>query len=107
MTEGTDLLSGDEQHRVAIAGAIAGNRPLRLAEEPTGNLDLTSGKEGWPLSKDLWHDAARPLSFLMVSRDPDRASNPDRMLFQSDGNTETADLRFAWGVDDPRGGDDD
>ena len=48
-----DQLSGGQQQRVAIARAIAGNRPLLLADEPTGNLDIASGKDVLQLFKDL------------------------------------------------------
>ena len=51
-----DQLSGGQQQRVAIARAIAGNRPLLLADEPTGNLDIASGKDVLQLFKDLCHE---------------------------------------------------
>ena len=80
-----DQLSGGQQQRVAIARAIAGNRPILLADEPTGNLDIASGKEVLALFKELCHDEEKPISILMVTHDPDLASNADRMLLLKDG----------------------
>ena len=94
-----DQLSGGQQQRVAIARAIAGNRPLLLADEPTGNLDIASGKDVLQLFKDLCHDEADPISILMVTHDPELASNADRMLLLRDGKTEASDIRSAWGLD--------
>ena len=62
-----EQLSGGQQQRVAIARAIAGNRPLLLADEPTGNLDIASGKDVLQLFKDLCHDEENPISILMLS----------------------------------------
>ena len=94
-----DQLSGGQQQRVAIARAIAGNRPVLLADEPTGNLDIASGKEVMALFKELCHDEVNPISILMVTHDPDLASNADRMLLLRDGKTEASDIRSAWGLD--------
>jgi len=98
-----DQLSGGQQQRVAIARAIAGNRPILLADEPTGNLDIASGKEVLALFKELCHDEEKPISILMVTHDPDLASNADRMLLLKDGKTEASDIRSAWGLDEEDG----
>ena len=102
-----DQLSGGQQQRVAIARAIAGNRPVLLADEPTGNLDIASGKEVLQLFKDLCHDEVNPISILMVTHDPDLASNADRMLLLNDGKTEASDIRSAWGLEDEEGGEEE
>ena len=102
-----DQLSGGQQQRVAIARAIAGNRPVLLADEPTGNLDIASGKEVLQLFKDLCHDEVNPISILMVTHDPDLASNADRMLLLNDGKTEASDIRSAWGLDEELGGEEE
>lgn len=98
-----DQLSGGQQQRVAIARAIAGNRPLLLADEPTGNLDIASGKDVLKLFKDLCHDEDDPISILMVTHDPELAANADRMLLLRDGKTEASDIRSAWGLDEEAG----
>ena len=102
-----DQLSGGQQQRVAIARAIAGNRPVLLADEPTGNLDIASGKEVMQLFKDLCHNADHPISILMVTHDPDLASNADRMLLLNGGKTEASDIRSAWGIEEPEDGEEE
>ncbi len=102
-----DQLSGGQQQRVAIARAIAGNRPLLLADEPTGNLDIASGKDVLQLFKDLCHDEENPISILMVTHDPELAASADRMLLLREGKTETSDIRTAWGLEDQTGGEEE
>ena len=91
-----DQLSGGQQQRVAVARAISGSRPLILADEPTGNLDVKSGEEVIRLFKDLC--ANDGLSVLMVTHDPLLASMADRMLLLKDGLTAASDIRSAWGI---------
>ena len=98
-----DQLSGGQQQRVAIARAIAGNRPLLLADEPTGNLDITSGADVLRLFKELCHSDEDPISILMVTHDPDLASQADRMLLLRDGTVAASDIRSAWGLDEDGG----
>ena len=93
-----DQLSGGQQQRVAVARAISGSRPLILADEPTGNLDVKSGQEVINLFKDLC--ASDGLSVLMVTHDPMLASMADRMLLLKDGVTAASDIRSAWGMEE-------
>ena len=93
-----DQLSGGQQQRVAVARAISGARPLILADEPTGNLDVKSGQEVIKLFKDLC--ANDGLSVLMVTHDPMLASMADRMLLLKDGVTAASDIRSAWGIEE-------
>ena len=93
-----DQLSGGQQQRVAVARAISGSRPLILADEPTGNLDVKSGEEVIRLFKDLC--ANDGLSVLMVTHDPLLASMADRMLLLKDGLTAASDIRSAWGIEE-------
>mgnify|MGYP001244818682 FL=1 len=93
-----DQLSGGQQQRVAVARAISGSRPLILADEPTGNLDVKSGQEVINLFKDLC--AEDGLSVLMVTHDPLLASMADRMLLLKNGLTAASDIRSAWGIEE-------
>lgn len=94
-----DQLSGGQQQRVAIARAIAGNRPVLLADEPTGNLDIQSGNDVLELFRELCHDKTNPISILLVTHDPELASQADRMLLLNNGKTAASNIREAWGLD--------
>ena len=78
-------LSAGQAQRVAIARAISGNRSLLLADEPTGNLDITTGKEILHIFQDLCHSRRESFSVLMVTHDPVLASEADRVLLLRDG----------------------
>ncbi len=93
-----DQLSGGQQQRVAVARAISGSRPLILADEPTGNLDVKSGEEILDLFQDLCKNDG--ISVLMVTHDPVLASRADRMLLLKDGVTAASDIRSAWGIEE-------
>jgi putative ABC transport system ATP-binding protein len=91
-------LSGGQQQRVAVARAISGSRPLLLADEPTGNLDVKSGEDVLNLFKELCSDPVNPISILMVTHDPMLATKADRMLLMRDGVTAASNVKEAWGI---------
>ena len=93
-------LSGGQQQRVAVARAISGSRPLLLADEPTGNLDVKSGEDIMLLFKELSSDKKNPVSVLMVTHDPMLATKADRMLLLKDGLTAASNIKDAWGVEE-------
>jgi putative ABC transport system ATP-binding protein len=76
-------LSGGQQQRVAVARALAGRPALIFADEPTGNLDSTTGAE---ILAFLRH-AVRELgqTIVMVTHDPVAASYAHRVVFLADG----------------------
>lgn len=96
---GAEQLSGGQRQRVAVARAIAGSRPLLLADEPTGNLDAESGSDIMKLFKILTR-GQNPISVLMVTHDPNLASQADRMLLMKDGVVAASDIKSAWGIKD-------
>ena len=76
-------LSGGQQQRVAIARALVSKPTVVFADEPTGNLDSTTGQE----ILDLLRESVETLgqTFVMVSHDPKATAIADRTLFLADG----------------------
>ena len=80
-------LSGGEQQRVALARALITDPALILADEPTGNLDRTTGAQIMELLFGLSH--SRALSLVMVTQSPETAALCDRVLELRDGLLQT------------------
>ena len=78
-----DRLSGGEQQRVAIARALAHDPLLVLADEPTGNLDETTGRQVLDLLDRLTRQAGK--NMIMVTHSAEAASYADRVLVLQDG----------------------
>jgi len=76
-------LSGGEQQRVALARAFAPRPDILLADEPTGNLDATTGTAIMDLLFDLRdRDGA---TLILVTHDPTLAARCDRVVHLIDG----------------------
>ena len=83
-------LSGGEQQRVAVARAFACHPPILLADEPTGNLDSSTGQHVMDLLRALHSDYGTTL--VLVTHDHTLASSMERVIALRDGRIESDTL---------------
>jgi len=76
-------MSGGEQQRVAVARAFAGVPALVIADEPTGNLDTTTGAAIVELMFSI--QASQQTSLVLITHDPAIAERCDRVVHMRDG----------------------
>jgi putative ABC transport system ATP-binding protein len=81
-----DQLSGGQRQRVAIARATIMRPDIILADEPTGNLDRTSGIEVIQILEDLNN---KGMTLIMVTHDPDLGKRASRRVQLVDGTIST------------------
>ncbi len=79
----TDI-SGGQQQRAAIARALAGGKPLVLADEPTGNLDTHAGNDAFALMREFHRTMG--VTFIVITHNPDLAKRCDRVITIEDGS---------------------
>jgi len=95
-------LSGGQQQRVAIARALANDPDIILADEPTGNLDLTTGREIIQLLREM--NETEGVTVITNTHDIKMISVSDRVVRLRDGRIdrieERADLDIKVGTID-------
>ncbi|PIU50906.1 ABC transporter [Candidatus Desantisbacteria bacterium CG07_land_8_20_14_0_80_39_15] len=84
-------LSGGQQQRVAIARAFANDPAIILADEPTGNLDLKTGKEIIGLLKEL--NKEKGVTIISATHDLKMIDVSDRIFWIRDGKVERIERR--------------
>ena len=82
-------LSGGQMQRVAVARALAMNPDIILADEPTGNLDTSSGTDVMGLFQELWKSGR---TLVIITHDPALAKRASRIVEIRDGKI-TSDTR--------------
>jgi putative ABC transport system ATP-binding protein len=85
-------LSGGQRQRVAIARALVNSPSIVLADEPTGNLDSTTGKEIMDLLAQLHREGN---TMIVVTHEFDVASWADRIIHLRDGQIEKEEFKQA------------
>ncbi len=83
-------LSGGQQQRVAVARAVVGNQTMILADEPTGNLDSSSGTDVMEMLRYLNEEGT---TVVMVTHSPAHADYARRTINLLDGNVINEKLR--------------
>jgi putative ABC transport system ATP-binding protein len=83
LTHRPSELSGGQQQRVACARALVSRPEIIFADEPTGNLDSTSGAEVLGFLRRSVDEFGQTI--VMVTHDPAAASHTDRVVFLADG----------------------
>jgi putative ABC transport system ATP-binding protein len=91
-----DQLSGGEQQRVSIARALVTEPSIVLADEPTGNLDSTTGTAIMELLRRSCDELGQTI--VVVTHDPRAATYADRVVFLRDGQIVG---NVPWTRDDP------
>ena len=76
-------LSGGQQQRVAIARALAAGNQIILADEPTGNLDISNGEQVVEILLRLAHKEGRCV--IVVTHDLEIAAQMDEVFTMRDG----------------------
>jgi putative ABC transport system ATP-binding protein len=84
-------LSGGQQQRVAIARSLANDPAIILADEPTANLDSTTGLEIIRLLTEL--KQAKGVTVISATHDHEMLAISDRVLWIKDGTVERVELR--------------
>ena len=83
--------SGGQQQRIAVARALANSPAIILADEPTGNLDLQTGKEIIELLKEL--NVESGVTIISATHDLKMIDVSDRVVHIRDGTIERIDRR--------------